>query len=172
LQVHGTLVQVLGVGVLLRGRSGIGKSEIALELVARGHQLVADDVVVLHSDASETPKGSAPPLIRHHLEIRGIGLLDVPDLFGPQAIADEAPVGLLIRLEDWRPDAQYERVGLEREVEELLGASVPSLLLPVRPSGNMATLVEVAVRDHLRRPSRGSAAQRLDARLRAEGSGS
>jgi HPr kinase/phosphorylase len=167
-QVHGTLVQVLGVGALLRGPSGIGKSEIALELVRRGHQLVADDVVRVRFAESGSPLGSAPPLIRHHLEIRGIGILDVSDLFGPEAIADEAPIGLVLRLEHWRPDAGYDRVGLERDVETLGGAELPCLLLPVRPAGNMATLVEVAVREHLRRASRGSAAARLDRRLREE----
>jgi HPr kinase/phosphorylase len=170
-QVHGTLVRVLGVGALLRGPSGIGKSEIALELVTRGHQLVADDVVRIHCDPQGAPVGSAPPLIRHHLEIRGIGILDVPDLFGSEAIVDEAPIGLIFRLEQWRAEADYDRVGLDRGVETLAGAELPCLLLPVRPSGNMATLVEVAVREHLRRATRGSAAQRLDARLREDGGG-
>jgi HPr kinase/phosphorylase len=169
MQVHGALVEVLGVGVLLLGPSGIGKSETALELVTRGHRLVADDVVRVRAGADGTLLGAGPELIRHHLEIRGIGILDVPDLFGAGAVLDEARVERLCRLEQWRADAAYERVGLERPTETWAGVALPVLLLPVRPSGNMATLVEVAVRDHLRRPATGSAAARLDERLRREG---
>jgi len=165
MQVHGALVQVLGVGVLIRGPSGIGKSETALELVTRGHRLVADDVVRIRREG-DILIGRAPDLIRHHLEIRGIGILDVPDLFGPGAVYDESRIDLMCRLEQWKKGASYERVGLERPVEHFFDVALPSLLLPVRPSGNMATLVEVAVRDHLRRPASGSAAGRLDARLR------
>jgi len=166
-QVHGALVEVLGIGVLLRGSSGVGKSEIALELVTRGHQLVADDVVRLGPDERGGLRGSGPEIIRHHVEIRGIGILDVPDLFGPGAVLPEGPVDLECRLEHWRRGARYERVGLERAETELCGVQIPALVLPVRP--HMATLVEVAVRDHLRRREAGSAAARLDARLRREG---
>lgn len=168
MQVHGALVQVLGVGVLIRGPSGIGKSETALELVTRGHRLVADDVVQIQRGAGEELHGSAPELIRHHLEIRGIGILDVTDLFGPGSVLREGRVELICRLERWREGEEYERVGLTRPVEAIAGVELPCLLLPVRPSANMATLVEVAVRDHLRRPAAGSAAERLDARLREE----
>jgi len=168
MQVHGTLVQVLGVGALIRGPSGIGKSEIALELVTRGHRLVADDVVVLRRDSGGEVWGEAPALIRHHLEIRGIGILDVRDLFGPGAVLDEAAIHLIFLLEHWQQRADYDRVGLERPVETLAGVELPCLVIPVRPSGSMATLLEVAVREHLRRPLRGSAAARLDERLRQE----
>jgi HPr kinase/phosphorylase len=167
-QVHGTLVEVLGVGVLIRGPSGIGKSEAALELVTRGHRLVADDVVRLREGPDGRPNGSSPPLIRHHLEIRGIGILYVPDLYGPEAVAEEAGVGLVCRLERWREGESYERVGLTRTAEMLLGRPVPSLLLPVRPAGNMATLIEVAVRDHQKRESGVVAASRLDERMRSQ----
>ena len=167
-QVHGTLVEVLGVGVLIRGPSGIGKSEAALELVTRGHRLVADDVVRLREGADGRPTGSSPPLIRHHLEIRGIGILFVPDLYGPDAVGEEAGVGLVCRLERWREGESYERVGLTRPTETLLGRPVPSVLLPVRPAGNMATLIEVAVRDHRQRESGVVAASRLDARLQSQ----
>ena len=171
-QVHGTLVEVLGIGVLIRGPSGIGKSEAALELVTRGHRLVADDVVRLREGPGGRPSGSSPPLIRHHLEIRGIGILYVPDLYGPEAVAEESDVGLVCRLERWREGESYERVGLERTTESLLGGAVPSLLLPVRPAGNMATLIEVAVRDHLKRASGVVAASRLDERMRSQVGGS
>lgn len=170
-QVHGALVEVLGVGVLIRGPSGIGKSETALELVVRGHRLVADDVVRLRADGEGALRGRAPELIRHHVEIRGIGILFLPELYGDGCVRDEAAVGLHCRLEPWRRDAEYDRVGWTRPTETVCGVELPSVLLPVRPSGNMATLVEVAVRDLQRRREGPSAAQRLDARLRGPGEG-
>lgn len=168
-QVHGALVEVRGMGVLLTGPSGIGKSEIALELVVRGHRLVADDVVRLERGAEGRLRGRAPELIRHHLELRGIGIVYLPELYGERAVRDEAPLDLICRLEPWREGAEVERVGLERPTAELLGAPLPCVTLPVRPSGSMATLVEVAVRDLERRREGPSAAERLDARLREEG---
>lgn len=167
-RAHGALVDVEGVGVLLLGPSGIGKSECALELVRRGHRLVADDVVVLERDAQGRLRGHTPELIRHHMELRGVGIVFVPDLFGPDSVRDEAEVGLLCRLAEWRPDLEVDRVGLERAVEEWDGVAVPALLLPARPAGSLATLVEVAVRDHLQRRRGEGAAMRLDARLRGE----
>jgi HPr kinase/phosphorylase len=164
-QAHGVLVEVYGVGVLLVGPSGIGKSECALELVARGHRLVADDVVRLRRDGDGPVLGRAPDLIRHYMEIRGIGLLYVPELYGPEAVRAEAPLGLVCRLERWREDAEYERVGLERPTESWLGAALPVVLLPVRPAGNMATLVEVAARDSSLRRIGATAAQRLEERF-------
>ena len=171
-QAHGALIHVLDVGVLILGPSGVGKSECALELVARGHQLVADDVVRIHSVASpggagDSLCGTSPELIRHYMEIRGIGLLYIPDLYGPDAVRVESPVDLLVHLEPWRAGGDYERIGLERHRETLAGVSIPSLVLPVRPAGNMATLVEVGVRDHLQRASGSNAARRLDDRLRS-----
>jgi HPr kinase/phosphorylase len=158
---------VLGVGVLIRGPSGVGKSETALELIRRGHRLVADDVVEIRRDG-EGLVGASPALIRHHVEIRGLGILFVPDLYGPEAVRDEWSLDLGCRLEHWREGAEYERIGLLRPSETLLGAAVPSLLLPVRPAGNMATLVEVAARDHRLRASGVVAAHRLDVRVREE----
>jgi HPr kinase/phosphorylase len=165
-KVHGALVEIRGLGVLLLGASGIGKSECALDLVARGHQLVADDVVEVERSPSGRLTGRAPELIRHYIEIRGIGLLYVPELFGADGVRDEAPIDLVCHLERWREEADYERVGLSRASEEILGEPVPSLVLPVRPAGNMALLVEVAARDALQRRSGSNAAARLDARLR------
>jgi HPr kinase/phosphorylase len=167
-RAHGALVEVLNVGVLLLGPSGVGKSECALELIQRGHRLVADDVVLLRRDEDGRVLGSAPELIRHHVEIRGIGIVFVPDLFGPDSVRDECELGLICRLESWRDGAQYERVGLERPTETWLGVVLPALLLPARPAGSMATLVEVAVREHLLRGRGVSAVDRLEARLRAE----
>lgn len=166
-QVHGALVDVLGVGVLLRGKSGVGKSETALELVTRGHKLVADDVVKLRVDATGRLWGWGPELIRHHVEIRGIGILDLPDLFGADSVIAESPIDLDCQLEEWRADQSYERVGIERPMVALAGVDIPSLTLPARP--HMATLVEVAVRDHLQRLTAGSAAERLDRRLAERG---
>lgn len=167
-QVHGALVDVLEVGVLLRGPSGIGKSECALELVHRGHRLVADDVVRLERSSDGQLVGTAPELIRHYMEIRGIGLLHIPDLYGPDSVRLEARVDLVCHLERWREGAEYERVGLERPAEMLAGVEVPSLVLPVRPAGNMATLIEVAARDLLQRRAGVSAPKRLDDRVRGE----
>jgi HPr kinase/phosphorylase len=180
IQAHGALIDVLGVGVLLLGPSGVGKSECALELVSRGHRLVADDVVrIRRLEASCDPAavpgrptpalvGCSPELIRHYMEIRGIGLLFIPDLYGEEAVRTESPIDLLCRLEPWREGGEYERVGLERPREDLAGVPLPLLVLPVRPARNMATLVEVGVRDHLQRAAGSNAAQRLDERLRAE----
>jgi len=153
------------VGVLLLGASGIGKSECALELVSRGHRLVADDVVLVWRAPDERLFGSAPALIRHFMEIRGIGLLYIPELFGPEAVREECEIDLVCRMERWREDASYERVGHERPTEEILGVGRPALLLPVRPAGNMATLVEVAARDSQLRRTGPSAARRLDERF-------
>ena len=167
-KVHGALVHVHEVGVLLLGPSGIGKSECALELVRRGHRLVADDVVELESDDRGRLRGTAPELIRHYMEIRGIGLLHIPDLYGAESVRVESEVDLVCHLERWRVDAEYERVGLDRPAEELVGVSVPVLVLPVRPAGNMATLIEVAARDLLQRRAGVSAPKQLDERVLGE----
>jgi HPr kinase/phosphorylase len=161
------LVRVGETGVLLLGSSGIGKSECALELVSRGHALVADDVVLLQRTSSPGSGagrllGCAPEVIRHYMEIRGIGLLYLPELFGPESVAAEASVDLICRLEEWREDLEVERLGLERPCEEWLGVRIPCLRLPARPAGSMALLVEVAVRDHVARQRGIPAAQRLD----------
>jgi len=158
---------VLGVGVLLRGPSGVGKSETALELIRRGHRLVADDVVEVRLQGDGLI-GSSPELIRHHLEIRGLGILYVPDLYGREAVCDELAIDLCCRLELWREDAAYERIGHLRPTETVLGCEMPCLLLPMRPAGNMATLVEVAAKDHRLRDAGVVAADRLDARVREE----
>jgi HPr kinase/phosphorylase len=166
-QAHGVLVDVLGLGVLLSGPSGIGKSECALELVTRGHRLVSDDVVRIRRDEAGRLVGTAPELIRHYMEITGIGIFHVPDLYGAEAVRGEIEIDLMCRFERWREDRRYERVGLERPTEEILGVAVPILVLPVRPAGSMATLIELAARDHRQRSAGRSGASRLDARVRA-----
>jgi len=170
--IHGALVDVGGVGVLLLGPSGVGKSECALELVSRGHRLVADDVVELEATGDGRLVGHSPERIRHHLEIRGLGILYVPDLFGPERVCDQGEVHLVCRLERWSEDVEYDRVGLDRAREELLGVPLPCLRLPARPGASMATIVEVAAREHQRRAVGENAAERLDARVRREMTGS
>lgn len=165
MQLHGALVEVSGLGVVILGPSGVGKSETALELIVRGHRLVADDIVELSLESGEL-RGRAAPAIRHFLEIRGIGICYVPELYGPGAVLDESRVDLICRLEFWREGAEYERVGLERATEPLLGVALPSVLLAVRPSASMATLVELAARDLLARRRGLSGAERLDRQLR------
>jgi HPr kinase/phosphorylase len=167
-RVHGALLEVHRVGVLLLGRSGIGKSECALELVSRGHRLVADDVVELSPAGGERLVGRSPERIRHHLEIRGLGILYIPDLFGPESVAESVAVDLVCELERWRDGAEYDRLGLERTRIELAGVGIPRLVLPTRPGGSMATVVEVGAREHSRRAGGVNAAARLDERLRRE----
>ena len=165
MQVHGALVQVQGVGVLLLGPSGVGKSEAALELVARGHRLVADDVVELRPEAGRLI-GRAPEAIRHYLEIRGLGILFVPELYGAASVLDECAVDLVCWLDPERPPAEFERVGLERPREALAGVELPTVRLPVQPATSLGVLVEAGALDHRMRERGPSAAARLDAGLR------
>ena len=167
--IHGALVDVRGVGVLLLGASGAGKSECALELISRGHRLVADDVVELRVAESGALIGSSPERIRHHLEIRRLGILYVPDLYGSDHVLDETEVDLVCRIERWRADGEFDRVGLDPDWEELCGVKRQRLTLPARPGASMATIVEVAALEHRRRRRGGeSAALRLDAALRRD----
>ncbi len=147
--IHGVLVDVVGVGVLLMGDSGIGKSECALDLILRGHRFVADDVIHLEKRGPETLLGSGSELTRHHMEIRGLGIINIRDLFGLSAISTVRKVELVIQLEAWRPDKEYDRLGLEERQTRILGVSLPTLLIPVSSGRTLATIVEVAVRNHL-----------------------
>ena len=167
--IHGALVDVRGVGVLLLGPSGAGKSECALELITRGHRLVADDVVEVEATAAGGLLGRAPERIRHHLEIRGLGILYVPDLYGAGRVLAESPIELVCRIERWRADGEFDRVGLDPDWEEICGVKLRRLTLPARPGASMATIVEVAALEHRRRGRGGeSAALRLDAALRRD----
>lgn len=147
--VHGVLVDVFGLGMLLRGPSAIGKSECALFLVERGHRFVADDRVQLMLRPSGVVLGVSPPLIRHHLEVRGIGILNMRELFGATSVRDECPVDLVVELCPFRDDEPYERLGLDDLKYDVLGVSIPMLRIPVRPGRNMAVLLEVAARNQL-----------------------
>ena len=165
--IHGTLVDVGGVGILLLGPSGVGKSECALELIIRGHRLVADDVVELEANAVGGVSGASPANIRHHLAIRGLGIVYVPDLYGCARVAERVTIDLVCCIHPWESGAEYDRVGLDPNWQELEGVQVRQLTLSARPGASMATIVEVAALEH-RRLARGgeSAALRLDARLR------
>jgi len=166
--IHGSLLDVHGVGTLLLGPSGIGKSECALELVTRGHRLVADDVVELTRAPDGRLLGTTPDRVRHFMEIRGVGIVFVPDLFGEESVRSQVPIELVCRLVKWKKGVNYERLGLDRPTEKLAGVALPTLTLPARPGASMATVVEVAVREHRLRGQGLVAAQRLDARLRRE----
>jgi HPr kinase/phosphorylase len=163
--LHGVLVDVSGIGVLLLGESGTGKSECALDLVTRGHSLVADDVVEIWRDGSQTVVGRGPARIRHHMEIRGLGIINIRDLFGLAAVRDRKRVDLVIRLEAWRPDEEYERLGLAERTHDLLGVEIPMLRIPVSAGRNVAILVEAAARNHLLKRMGVHAARAFAARL-------
>lgn len=141
---HGVLVDVYGEGILLMGESGIGKSETAIELVKRGHRLIADDAVEIRRFSKRKLVGMAPEMIRHFMELRGIGVVDVHRLFGMSAIKKEADIDLVINLELWRDDAVYDRLGLEEQSTTLFDVEVPSLTIPVKPGRNLAVIIEVA----------------------------
>lgn len=147
--LHGVLVDVSGIGVLLLGESGTGKSECALDLVTRGHRLVADDVVEIWQEGTQGIVGRGPARIRHHMEIRGLGIINVRDLFGIAAVRDRKRIELVIHLEAWRPDQEYERLGVVERTHTLLGVEIPMLRIPVSMGRNVAILVEVAARNHV-----------------------
>ena len=166
--LHGVLVDILGLGVLIVGESGIGKSECALDLVVRGHRLVADDAVELRVRADAYLMGNCPELTRHHMEIRGIGLINVQDLFGIASTRRSKRVELVVQLERWDPTREYERLGLDDVHYEALGIRVPLVRMPVAPGRNLAILVEVAARNQLLRNTGLNSARRLADRLDAQ----
>ncbi|MBL8021623.1 MAG: HPr kinase/phosphorylase [Leptospirales bacterium] len=166
--VHGVLVEVFGVGILLVGHSGIGKSETALELVERGHRLVADDAVNVRCVAGTDLYGQASELLQYHMEIRGLGIINVKDLFGVGAIRGRKRIELIAELEDWNPEKEYERLGLEDEMTEILGVPVPRITIPVRPGRNVPVLVETAAMNHRSKKMGYHAARVLSDRLREQ----
>ncbi|MBI4652022.1 HPr(Ser) kinase/phosphatase [Candidatus Desantisbacteria bacterium] len=143
--LHGVLVDIFGIGVLILGKSGIGKSECALELVGRGHRLVADDLVAIRLREGKTLVGTGSAIIRHHMEIRGLGIINIKDLFGAQAIRNQERIGLVVNMEEWDETKEYDRVGLAENKFNILGIDVPSVTVPVRPGRNVAIIIEVAV---------------------------
>ena len=141
---HGVLVEVYGEGILMLGDSGVGKSETAIELIKRGHRLIADDAVELRRVSAKTIVGSAPEIIRHYIELRGIGIVDVRRLFGMGAVKDSERVDMVINLESWVQGKMYDRLGLESEYTDIMGISIPTTTIPVKPGRNLAIIIEIA----------------------------
>jgi len=163
--IHGVLMDMLGLGVLIIGESGIGKSECALDLVVRGHRLVADDTVEVRRRGETTLIGTCPELTRHHMEVRGLGLINIRDLFGVAAIRASKRVELVVQLERWDPHREYDRLGLDESRYDILGLKVPLIRMPVAPGRSLAVLVEVAARNQLLRARGLNAARDLAERL-------
>ena len=167
ISIHGVLVDVYGEGVLITGDSGIGKSEAALELVKRGHRLVSDDVVEIRKVSQQTLVGTAPDITKHFIELRGIGIIDVKALFGVLSVKDTQSIDLVIQLEDWVQNKDYDRLGLEDNYIEYLGNKVVCHVLPVRPGRNLAIIVETAAVNHRQKMMGYNAAQELYNRVQA-----
>ena len=167
ISIHGVLVDVYGEGVLIMGESGIGKSEAALELIKRGHRLVSDDVVELRKVSDITLVGSAPDITRHFIELRGIGIVDVKMLFGVGSVKDTQSIDLIIKLEEWDRDKEYDRMGLEEQHMEFLGNKIVSHALPIRPGRNLAIIVEAAAVNHRQKKMGYNAAEELYKRVQA-----
>src|SRR5687768_10511605 len=163
--IHGVLMDILGLGVLIVGDSGIGKSECALDLVVRGHRLVADDTVEIHRRGEKDVIGTCPELTRHHMEVRGLGVINIRDLFGVASTRTSKRIELVVRLERWDPEREYDRVGLDDSYYDLIGVRVPLVRMPVAPGRSVAILVEVAVRNQILRARGRHAARDLVARL-------
>ncbi len=161
ISIHGVLVDVYGEGVLIMGESGIGKSEAALELIKRGHRLVTDDVVEIHKVSEETLIGTAPEITKHFIELRGIGIIDVKSLFGIESVKDTQAIDMVIKLEDWNKDTEYDRLGMEEEYTEFLGNKVICHALPVRPGRNLAVIVETAAVNYRQKKMGYNAAKEL-----------
>ncbi len=168
LSMHGVLVDVYGEGVLIMGESGIGKSEAALELVRRGHRLVSDDIVVVRKVSDATLIGSAPDVTKHLIELRGIGIIDVRMLYGVEHVKDSQEIDLVIKLEDWNKYKEYDRLGLEDEVTEILGNKVVQHSLPIRPGRNLAVIVETAAVNHRQKKMGYNAVHELQKRVQAK----
>ena len=165
--VHGVLVEVYGMGILIMGKSGVGKSETALELIKRGHRLVADDVVEIKRVENRL-SGEAPDLIRHFMEVRGIGILDIERLYGVGAVKKSEFIDLIIELEFWDEEKEYDRVGLDEEYMKLLNIKVPKLIIPVRPGRNLAMIVEVAARNTRQKKLGYNAAVELNNKIKSQ----
>ncbi|MBR2346173.1 MAG: HPr(Ser) kinase/phosphatase [Clostridia bacterium] len=162
---HGVLVEVYGEGVLILGDSGIGKSETAIELVKRGHRLIADDAVEIKRVSNQTLVGTAPDLIRYYIELRGIGIVDVRRLFGMGAVKATERIDLVIKLESWDPDKLYDRFGLDEETENILGIGVPAITIPVHHGRNLAVVIEIAAMNNRQKKMGYNTAEEFNKRL-------
>ena len=165
--IHGVLVDVYGEGLLIMGESGIGKSEAALELIRRGHRLVTDDVVEIRKINEHTLIGTSPDITRYFIELRGIGIIDVKTLYGVECVKEKQSIDLVIKLEDWKKDNEYDRLGLEEEYTEFLGNKVVCHSLPIRPGRNLAVICEAAAVNHRQKKMGYNAAQELYRRVQA-----
>ena len=163
--VHGVLVDIYGLGVLITGKSGVGKSETALELVKRGHRLVADDCVEIRQEDQDTLVGNAPDLIEHLLEIRGLGIINVMTLFGAGAVRSNKKISIVINLELWEKNKQYDRVGLDEEKMKIIDTEVTKITVPVRPGRNLAVIIEVAAMNYRLKRMGVNAAEQFSNRL-------
>ncbi len=162
---HGVLVEVYGEGLLILGDSGIGKSETAIELVKRGHRLIADDAVEIKRVSAKTLVGSAPEIIRHYVELRGIGIVDVCRLFGMGAVKQSEKIDLVINLEHWIQGKMYDRLGIDEEKIDILGNQVPSITIPVMPGRNLAIVLEIAAMNHRQKKMGYNTAEEFNKRL-------
>ncbi len=165
ISIHGVLVDVYGEGILIMGESGIGKSEAALELIKRGHRLITDDVVEIHKVSDDTLVGTSPEITRHFLELRGIGIIDVKTLYGVESVKETQGIDLVIKLEEWDKDKEYDRLGLNEEYVEFLGNKVMCHSIPIRPGRNLAVIVESAAVNHRQKKMGYNAAQELYRRV-------
>lgn len=163
--IHGVLVDVYGEGLLIMGESGIGKSEAALELIRRGHRLVTDDVVEIRKVSDETLVGTSPAITKHFIELRGIGIIDVKTLFGVECVKDSQSIDLVVKLEDWKKEKDYDRLGMEDEYTEILGNKVVCQSLPIRPGRNLAVICEAAAVNHRQKKMGYNAAKELYKRV-------
>ena len=166
---HGVMMEIYGEGVMIQGESGVGKSEVAIELIKRGHRIIADDAVEIKLTERGTLMASSPALIRHYMELRGIGIIDVRRLFGMGAVKDDQRIDMILKLEPWDDKAFYDRLGLEMATtDELLGVSLPVVTIPVKPGRNLAVIVEVAAMNNRNRKMGHNAAQELTMRMDEE----
>lgn len=162
---HGVLVEVYGEGVLILGDSGIGKSETAIELVKRGHRLIADDAVEIKKVSAISLVGSAPDLIKHYIELRGIGIVDVRRIFGMGSVKESEKIDLIINFENWQQGKLYDRFGLDSEYTEILGIKIPSITVPVKPGRNLAVIIEIAAMNHRQKKMGFNTAEEFEKRL-------
>ncbi|SOC40116.1 HPr(Ser) kinase/phosphatase [Ureibacillus acetophenoni] len=163
--MHGVLVDVYGIGVLIIGKSGVGKSETALELIKKGHRLVADDCVEIRQEAEDLLMGTPPPLLEHLLEIRGIGIIDIMTLFGASAVRSQKRITLIVELENWDPEKVYDRLGLDEEKMKIIDTEITKLTIPVQPGRNVSVIIEVAAMNYRLKRLGVNAAQEFSRRL-------
>lgn len=165
---HGVLVEVYGEGILILGESGVGKSETAIELVKRGHRLIADDAVEIKRVSAKTLVGSAPEIIKHYVELRGIGIVDVRRLFGMGAVKESEKIDLVIHLEHWIQGKMYDRLGIDEEKIDILGNEIPAITIPVMPGRNLAIIIEIAAMNHRQKKMGYNTAEEFNKRLMAQ----